>query len=378
MRLFFLTIGLSALVFSCKKDDLKTQAQAGTPHYYAYAGNLSGTGSSSLMLSDKSLIHCGTTATNKILVLKTTQEGTKVWQKELAADNNGQITSMVEMNTGEILACGSNDKGKLLIKLDANGNVIFSKTIQERSSGSKAYKIIKSADDNFYVLGTLPAANGGENSVVLKINNAGDSLWQGNATLGNAPGNDVPSTIIQCANSDIMVTGTTGNPPRAALVKINDNGMQQFSKSISTSNEIYDYAYPVHSIELQEGAFITCVYVEQPKKLCFLVKHNILGQESWRKDIPYNQQAPVKAMALYSNRDGGFTLAGSTGGNDMFAARYTALGGVMWQQTYKDERHRDVKNLVYDLSSNAFIITGNNGDTQLFTFKINGATGKPM
>lgn len=367
MRLFISTLSIALLAVSCKKEDA-IKPQAATPTYYQYSGKIApGTGAS-IILQDGKLLHCGTSAAQKLVVVKTDQQGNSIWQKEFANDDNAIITSAIETANGDILVCGSDDAGKLLMKLDANGNVLFRKTIQQ----GRAYKTIRSRDDNFYVLGTHNAS-----AMVLKINADGDSLWQGNTDF-NTGGNDNPIDIVACGSGDVLVMGTVSSPSQVVLAKTNDYGGPQFQTTVSTSNEIYDNTYPSQSVELAEGAFITCITTQTPIAQSFIVKHNILGQEAWRKDLPYNYETPGQYMAMAANSDGGFTVAGCTDGNKLFAVRYNANGNIMWQQQYNDERSKEVRTLLYDARNNAYIITGNIGAAQFFTFRIHPATGKPM
>ena len=139
-------------------------------------------------------------------VIKLSQTGDILWQNVYGGNGSSGMNSMIELNDGSIVLCGTSNadasgtktedskggKDYWIIKIDANGNQIWDKTI-----GSSAYDyypdIIIDNQDNLYIVGYTTGNVSGDKTEnnydnsqdvwIVKINIDGNIIWD--KTIGS-------------------------------------------------------------------------------------------------------------------------------------------------------------------------------------------------
>ena len=152
-------------------------------------------------------------------VVKLSPTGDIIWQNVYGGEGGDLVNSMLELNDGSIILCGtssSNTSGTKtedskggydywIVKIDANGNQIWDKTI-----GSSAYdkypEIVKDNNEDLYIVGYTTGNISGDKTEnnydnsqdiwVVKIDTDGNILWD--KTIGS---NETEYTALAVYNS---------------------------------------------------------------------------------------------------------------------------------------------------------------------------------
>jgi hypothetical protein len=177
-----------------------------------FGGAASDVGKKIIATSDGGYLIAGRTNSfgagkNDVYLLKTDANGNEVWSRTYGTAEDEEGNSVVEMG-GNYYVAGtafstSGDPGKvLLLKTDLNGNEVWTKffgTIDVE----EALDLVKTKDGNIAITGYT-----GSNSDVflLKASPNGDSLW--NRTFGGVLG-DRGNDLLETPDGNLVITGTT-------------------------------------------------------------------------------------------------------------------------------------------------------------------------
>jgi hypothetical protein len=167
--------------------------------------------------SDNGFILAGGTASfgagaGDFWVLKLDSNGNAVWQKTYGGSSDDQAWSMqVTSDNGFIVAGltwsnGADYRDYWVLKLDANGNVVWQKAYGG-SYDEIAQSIQETSDGGFIVAGvTRPYGACCRDYWVLKLDANGNVVWQ--KTYGGAS-NDWPFSIQETSDGGFIVAGVT-------------------------------------------------------------------------------------------------------------------------------------------------------------------------
>lgn len=213
----------------------------------------------------------GTAGENgNFLLIRTTSQGIKKWQKTFGTSATEELCSMAETpDNGLILGGFSYNVGvdftgdPVVIKIDYWGNVEWQKTFGGDLKDASAKVAI--AHDNNYIIGYGHAyfepipGYAHRVLVFLKVNQSGDTIWHrqiGDTLLGNSV-----DKIIPLDDGNYMAMGTTQIEPnvfsRSFLYKFNDNGDSLWYKQYLhhpnvPTNQFSDFR------QTEDGGFILC------------------------------------------------------------------------------------------------------------------------
>lgn len=215
------------------------------------------------------------------------------WRKAIGGSGFDVVGSIVQTSDGGYAAAGwTNSFGAggydmYIVKLDAGGNLQWSKTVGG-TDFDYAYSIIQTSDGGFAVAGkTVSYGAGGYDVYVVKLSSSGALQWT--RTVGG--------------------TGDDGASVRNPLIQTTDGGY-----AVCGSTESF-------------GAGATDMYI---------VKLNSSGNLQWSETVggPYVDVA----NSILQTTDGGFDIIGRTGsfgagGNDMYFVKLDANGNACSNST---------------------------------------------
>lgn len=150
------------------------------------------------------------------------------------AENGANIivgfTKTADYAPGAFYNTSLETKHLYILKVDENGNKVWSKKLNEQSIlASNAYDIIKTSDNNFLIIGSMMTETILSN-VIIKIDNNGAILW-------HKKYDNIQFTfryIEEISNNNYIISGTKqtqNNKTEIVAIKIDEEGNALWSKS---------------------------------------------------------------------------------------------------------------------------------------------------
>ncbi|MBN2519363.1 MAG: T9SS type A sorting domain-containing protein [Bacteroidales bacterium] len=198
--------------------------------------------------------------------------------------DEGYIMAMTTSSMDGDVINNHGDKDAWIVKLDANGDILWTKCLG--GTGSEDVHSIKQTTDGDYILATGSTSNngdvignhGGSDAWIVKLNANGDILWT--KCLGGT-GDETAVSIQQTKDNNYIVGCDISDANRdnnAWIVKLNSNGDILWTKYLYKSG--FDFARSVQ--ETIDGSYILSGYSFLNNN-AFLVKLDINGDTLWTK-----------------------------------------------------------------------------------------------
>jgi uncharacterized repeat protein (TIGR01451 family) len=193
----------------------------------------------------------------------------------------------------------------LLMKVDANGNLRWTKSFEDvkTSTGlSRSINIIQAVDSTFLLYGKTDYA---EVFAVKKLDARGNSLWTKKLPLREV--------VLKSDRTGFTITGFNPRISSAIVLKLNQNG-DTLSHTIMTIESPYDFELQNNDLVCLKG------YSNQ------IFKMNLNGQVIWAKNLsPLSFQSPMKLIAA---RDSNFYINGL----DYNVSKITKNADTIWKK----------------------------------------------
>lgn len=292
-------------------------------------------GYSAIQTSDGGFVACGTIdssislqnieSNSNIIVVKTDINGNFLWDFSYGSYYKDRATHIEQTSDGGFIICGfinhavgiNPGQFALLIKIDANGNFLWSK---EYENNSKANCVKETSDGGFIFCGVASNNVDLDDIYLVKTNSMGDETW---------------SKKFDGISNNIFFPGNNG---------------------IQTGNYV---------IETNDGGFVVCgnEYISNSSGYndIYIVKTNSNGNEIWSKTYGglYNETA----NAIKQTNDGGYILIGSSEGtgnfySDIYMLKLNSLGNLTWSNFFGTAQGVDKGADVIQTSDNGFAICG--------------------
>jgi hypothetical protein len=285
------------------------------------------------------------------------------------------ITSILPANDGYIGAGTASVDGfqydqPFVVKVDQNGKVLWSKAyVLGAAYYGIAEKILRTQDGNFVVVAQKIEQQPQTfdftvvDPVIIKINPSGRVIWR--RTI-SGPHTDVLYDIDSTPDGGLVLAGATDSFGRseyldAWLLKLHRNGAVQWSRTFGGSQ--YDEFTKV--ITTNTGEIIltgsTDFFVRGPGR-GLVMKLNQDGTVQWQRILEL-AGGYLQLFEMGVSSSGKVFVAGivsdakSSYGPDIFIARISPTGGLLW----KKELGGSLDELVYDLKvqeDESIVITG--------------------
>jgi hypothetical protein len=258
-------------------------------------------------------------------------------------------------------AYGSGHNADLyLVKTDSDGGVLWSRTLG--GSGWEYATAIQETQDGGYVLAgsTNSFGTGDQDILLVRMDAQGGVLW---SAIFGGPADERAEGLSIGPAGDILVFGTTDSYGAGSgdlyLVKADKNG-----------EEIWSRTYGGPGVEMgasvdrtKDGGFVlagTTRSFGSGKKDIYLVRINASGDQLW--DNHYGSEAHDVAYGVKETTDGGYVIVGATEGTasetwDMYLIRIDAHGEALWQRTWDDGGY-EVGYSVIEAADLGFFVSG--------------------
>jgi hypothetical protein len=217
--------------------------------------------------------------------------------------------------------------------------ITFQKTFEGDSSLTFGQDLKQTSDGGYILVGTTDSYGAGDRDIyVIKMNNAGDTIWTktyGNSTIDEA------YSIIQTEDNCYIITGgimdqNNNYNSDIFLLKIDMNGNIKWMKTYHAGNSEYGkFVQLTHD----GGFLISGATMISGHYSAYIIKTDSTGFPQWNK-IFNNIFTDAATTPESSVEDdfGNFYITGGTyypySGNDVFVVKFSSTGNILWAKKY--------------------------------------------
>jgi hypothetical protein len=247
-----------------------------------------------------------------VWILKLDANGDTLWTKTFGGSYCDYANSIKQTSDGGYIVAGTKNNYKInylgdiwILKLDQNGDTLWTKTFHFSNYVSEANSIIQTTGGNYLVVGSAALGMPSYAKILaMKLQNNGDTLWC--KKLEGYIGND----LAQDDNSNILIVGRDGLKNK--LIKLLSNGDFIWENSYLTAQ---NYIFESTSVLLNsDGNIISTGYKENVNNgeyYMWIENNNCLnGDTIWTKT--YNFSLRDIAYSIKKTNDNGYIISGTT------------------------------------------------------------------
>jgi len=299
----------------------------------------------------------------------------------------GETYTIVQTADGGYAVAGYTYGSNWLLKTDAQGKVLWTKTYESNDMGalgSKVTSMIKTNDAGFALAGSADTPNGGTDFWLIKADSKGNAQWNqtyNSGTYKDGSGNeyprdDVAQSLTQTTDGGYAIVGsaslfrasTSSMVYAAWTVKTDANGKQNWNQGYDAIN---DPDSGIQIVQSTDGGYAIAGTQNQDSTL---LKADSTGKLQWTKTYTdqYKSEFWNQAAGLAQLNDGGYAVAGtfsevgtSYHSADLGLIRYDATGRQTWIKTYNaaentttKTRSRETAYAMIKTSDGAYTIAG--------------------
>jgi hypothetical protein len=298
---------------------------------------------SMIQSSDSSYVIVGSTLSyglgyyEDMIIVKLNSSGDLMWTRTIGRSGPDEAYTLQQTSDGGFFIAGYSviystpEYGQMLVKIDEDGTVEWTKIAQNVGSSLLYPSVIKTVDDGFGIATTINSVIGGPDMFFMKLDNSGSLQWSW--AIG---GNDYDEAISVCETSDngYAIAGYTNSfgagYPDLYIVKLAVGGMLQWTRTIGGDND--DYAFSI--MNSHDGGLIVaaeCFSFGAGWIDLYLVKLDSRGRFMWGKTIGGPEFDFMRSFVYDS--DGGFISVGRTdsygaGNSDMYIVKTDSHGNT--------------------------------------------------
>jgi len=267
----------------------------------------------------------------------------------------------------------------LIVKLDAQGNKIWSKTLG-LSGYVDWFASVQQTSDGGYIAGGKISSAAGRNCLIVKLDSNGNKEWV--KTLGLSGYDESCFSVQQTSDRGYIVGANVksigSNLYSFLITKLDSNGNKEWAKI--TGGYEYDddeLNYIPRVKQTAENEFVLVGCTKDTDSLgggpdTVLIKLNGVGNILWAKQYDINANF---VFDIQKTSDGGYVIAGKTKSwlsstdEDCLIVKLDSFGNVTWAKKYfglETEEFLSIK----QTSDSGYVATGNT-----WSFDINNGDG---
>jgi len=314
-----------------------------------YGGTLDDTAAAIVQTSDGSYIIAGTTysfgaGSADFWLLKVDSSGSMQWNQTYGGPEADVATAMIHTSNGgyaiagKTHSFGAGDSDFWLIKLDSSGSMQWNKTYGEPTADG-ANSVIQTSDGGYAIAGYATDTNASKDVWLVKTDSAGNMQW--NRTYGGSRW-DNGHSVIQTSDGGYALAGSTNSfsgdiAHDCWLIKTDSDGNRIWNKTydgdggFDGANSLVQTSDGGYTLAGHTGGFIG--------QNVWIVKTDSDGNRIW--DVTWGSAEPALTSCLIQTSDGGYAVTGWTDSLDGFFSSYLFLvkvdlnGNIQWNSTYE-------------------------------------------
>lgn len=320
----------------------------------------------------------------QVYVIRTDVDGSEVWSNLYDDGFTSFGYSITEtpdqgyLVVGELRPTQLGDLNVLLLKISADGQKLWSKQFGG-AGDDKGFRIIPTtASGGYLIVGTTSSfGNGEKDAYLIKVDAQGDEVWS--QTYGTA-GDEDGYSVVELTDGYLLV-GTADNAANGTkdgyLVKVDFNGNQVWNKYFGLNNDVDQ----LRDIAITADNAVVLAGYSGATSEAWLLKTDLDGNEIWSKTFGGSLGDEINDLLLADNGDivvAGFTEV-SAANVDAFLARFDSDGNNIWTNNIGRGSHADIAQGVAKAQDGGFVAIGYNSLFGIFfndvTFVKTGADG---
>lgn len=291
-----------------------------------------------------------------------TEQSTAGWEKTFGGFGVNIGNAVQQTSDGGFIIAGqTNSFGAgqwdiYLIRTDAQGNGLWSKTFGGPAD-ENGNAVQQTSDGGFIIAGQTNSFGAGKYDVYLvKTDAQGNTLWS--KTFGSAE-DDIASSVKQTTDGGYIIVGTTGAIYSSRvhsdvyLIKTDPNGNAIWTKTYSESS--INYGNSVQ--QTPDGGYIiagTTFDFSSMRSAAYTVKTDHNGNILWTKTFE-DSSHDITSTSVQLTSDNGYTILGDS--VVAILIKMDSGGNVLWTKTLEEG------GASFDRTSDdGFIVLGNKGD----------------
>ena len=309
----------------------------------------------------------GTTGAD-LLIMKTDSEGTLQWEKTYGGPYVDEGKFVQNTFDGGFIVTGVKDditsfNSKIwLLKMDANGDTTWTKTITAGLGANHAYYVEQTTDSGYFIAGYTSARGAGNLDVfIVKTNVNGDTLWT--KTYGG-PDADVAYSAQQTFDGGFIIGGTTNSFGLIYgdfyLLKTDANGDSLWTKTyggvrVDDCHSVRQTSDSGYIMVGYSGSFLDTLFND-----IYLVKINSNGDTLWTKDI--GGLGDDAGYSIKETTGNGYIICGATGSAtinyNLYLIKTDVNGDTIWTKQYGKSNWREFGYYVCMVNDGGYAIVG--------------------
>jgi hypothetical protein len=294
-----------------------------------------------------------------------------MWVRTYGGTNNDIGYSICVCSDGGYLAAGytsslgSGPQSAYIVRIDQSGDTIWTRAYGG-SSWDGAHYVYATADTCYLIAGyTESYGSGGKDMYLLKLDHNGDTIWT--RTYGGTL-QDCAYVICDAHDGGYLAVGYRNGPSGWTkgdlwLLKLDDNGDTLWTKTYGGTGE--DYGISLRHT-LDGNYIISGVNTHQSAggKDAWLLKVDTAGDTIWSR--VYGGTLEDVGYGVNCTSDSGYIMTGYINGTgswtagDLWLIKTDANGDSIWTRVY-GSNDEDFGFEVYETSDQGFIIAGETG-----------------
>jgi hypothetical protein len=252
-----------------------------------------------------------------VYVVKLDANGNLQWTTAIGGPEIEEGNSLIQTSDGGYAIAGFTESfgaGKwdvYVVKLDANGNLHWTATI-----GGKGWdagtSLIQTPDGGYAIAGLTSSFGAGETDVyVVKLDAHGNLQWT--KTIGG-PGEEAGFSLIQTSDSGYAIAGHTksfgAGGADVYVVKLDANGNLQWTKTIGGPGDEAGFSL----IQTSDGSYTITGFTfsfSTGEGDVYVIKLSANGNLQWTKTIGTKDENLIRSSIIQTS-DGSYVIAGTT------------------------------------------------------------------
>lgn len=309
-----------------------------------------------------------------IYILKTDANGDTIWTKTYGGKYDESASSVTVLPDGGFAVTGfestntnTSSRNIFAMKLDSNGNKLWKKSYGGNAD-DEGNEIKQSSDGGFIIAGlTESYGAGSRDAYLIKTNSNGDTLWT--KTFGKEKFDDSWDVELTKDGGYILTGGSysyaSGAFDDAWLIKTDANGNKQWIKNYGISDKV-DWAWSLTPIRSGGFAFVGVKNTSETGMdriygNLYFVKVDDNGNVVWDKSIhaPYR----LEGTDIQETKDNGFIICGygiDMQGQSLYILKTNSLGEPLWSKSIGNPSTLSRANGITETSNGGFVVVGYN------------------